>query len=115
MVKTRYNRCEYENCVYFKQEDDLTYLMLYVDDMLIAARNKTYYQKLKTQLKKKFDTKDLGEAKNIISMEITWDKGSGRLWLSQENYVLKVLERFNITEVRPVTTLLTGHFKLSSK
>jgi len=71
MVKTRYNRCEYENCVYFKQEDDLTYLMLYVDDMLIAARNKTYYQKLKTQLKKKFDTKDLGEAKNIISMEIT--------------------------------------------
>ena len=32
--------------------DDLTYLLLYVDDMLIAARNKTHGQKLKAQLKK---------------------------------------------------------------
>ena len=48
-------------------------------------------------------------------MKITQDRGSGRLWLSQENYVLKVLERFNIVETRPVTTPLAGHFKLSFK
>ena len=41
MIKARYNQCEYDSCVYFKQNDDLTYLLLYVDDMLIAARNKT--------------------------------------------------------------------------
>ena len=34
--------------------------------MLIAARNKTYVQKLKAQLKKEFDMKDLGEAKKIL-------------------------------------------------
>ena len=39
----------------------------------------------------------------------------GRFWLSQENYALKVLERFNMAEVRPVTTPLAEHFKLSSK
>ena len=59
--------------------------------------------------------KELGEAKKILGMEITQDRNSGRLLLSQENYVLKVLERFNMAEVRPVTTLLAGHFKLSSK
>jgi len=59
--------------------------------------------------------KDLGEAEKILSMEITRDRGSGKLWLSQENYVLKVLERFNMVEARPVTTHLAGHFKLSSK
>jgi len=48
-------------------------------------------------------------------MEITRDRGSGRLWLSQENYVLKVLERFNTAEVRPITTPLAGHFKLYFK
>jgi len=42
--------------------------------------------------------KDLGEAK-MLDMEINQDRGSGRLWLSQENYVLKVLELFNIAEV----------------
>ena len=48
-------------------------------------------------------------------MEINRDRGSGKLWLSQENYVLKVLERFNMPEVTPVTTPLAVHFKLSSK
>jgi len=86
-----------------------------VDDILIAAKNKTHVQKLKAQLKKKFDMKDLGEAKKILPMEITQDRSSDRFWLSQENYVLKVLERFNMAEARAVTTPLAGHFKLSSK
>ena len=83
--------------------------------MLIAVRNKTHVRKLKTQLKKKFDMKDLGEAKKILSMEITRDRDSDRLWLSQENYILKVFERFHMTEARPVTTPLACHLKLSFK
>ena len=79
MTKVRYNQCEYDSCVYFKQSDDSIYLLLYVDDMLIAAKNKTHVQKLKAQLKKKFDMKDLKKAKKIMGMEITRDKGSGRL------------------------------------
>jgi len=115
MIKIRYKRGEYDSYVYFKQSDDSTYLLLYVDDMLIAVKCKTYVQKLKAQLKKEFDMKNLGEAKKILSMEITRDIGSSRLWLSQKNYILKVLERFNMTEVRPVTTPLADYFKLSSK
>ena len=42
-----------------------TYLLLYVDDMLIAARNKTHVQKLKAQLKKKFDMKNLREVRKL--------------------------------------------------
>ena len=71
MIKTRYNRCEYDSCAYFKQSDNPTYLLLYVNDMLIAVRNKTHVQKLKVRLKKKFDMKDLGEAKKILGMDIT--------------------------------------------
>jgi len=79
MIKVGYNRCEHDSCVYFKQSKDPTYLLLYVDDMLIATRNKTYVQKLKTQLKKEFDMKDLGKAKKIFGMEITRDRSSSRL------------------------------------
>ena len=66
-----------------------------MDDILIAVRNKTHVQKLKAQLKKELDMKNLGEAEKILGMEITRNRGSSRLWLSQKNYVLKVLERFN--------------------
>ena len=41
-----------------------------MDYILIAAKNKTHVQKLKAQLKKEFDMKDLGEAKMILGMEI---------------------------------------------
>ena len=47
MIKAIYNRYEYDSCVYFKQNDDPIYLLLYVNDMLIAAKNKTHVQKLK--------------------------------------------------------------------
>jgi len=46
-------------------------LLFYVDDMLIVARNKTHVQKLKAQLKKEFDMKDLEKIKKILGMEIT--------------------------------------------
>ena len=59
--------------------------------------------------------KDLREAKKILGMEITRDRSSDRLLLSQKNYVLKVLERFYMTEERSVTTPLADHFKLSFK
>jgi len=79
-------------------------------------RETRHVQKLKAQLKKKFDMKDLGEVKKILDMEITRDRGLGRLWLSQENYVLKVLKRFNMAEERPVTTPLadTSNYPPSS-
>ena len=64
---------------FFKQCNDFTYLLLYVDDMLIAARNKTHVQKLKAQLKKEFDMKDLGEAKKILGMEISRDRSISKL------------------------------------
>jgi len=41
-----------------------------MDDMLIAVRKYTHIQKLKAQLKKEFNLKDLGEVKKILGMEI---------------------------------------------
>ena len=86
-----------------------------MDDILIVARNKTHVQKLKAQFKKEFDMKDLRETKKILGIEITRYRGSGRFCLFQENYVLQVLERFNMVEVRLIITRWAGHFKLSSK
>jgi len=76
----------------------IRHIYCYVDDMLIVAKNKAHIQKLKAQLKKKFDMTDLREAKKILGIKITRDRGSDRLWLSQEYYILKVLKRFNMTK-----------------
>ena len=56
--------------------------------------------------------KDLGEAKQIFRMRIIRDKEQGILKLSQEEYVKKVLKRFNMQDAKPVSTPFAAHFKL---
>uniref|UniRef100_A0A803KZS8 CCHC-type domain-containing protein n=1 Tax=Chenopodium quinoa TaxID=63459 RepID=A0A803KZS8_CHEQI len=57
--------------------------------------------KLKHQLSKEFDMKDLGPAKKILGMQITRDKQRGTLQLSQSEYIKRVLQRFNMGDAKP--------------
>jgi len=47
-------------------------------------------------------------------MDIHKDRSSKKLWLSQQGYVEKVLDRFGMSSVKPVSSPLANHFKLSS-
>jgi hypothetical protein len=58
-----------ENCHVF--------LLLYVDDMLIAAKSIKEVDKLKALLQREFEMKDLRAARKILGMEILWDKKVG--------------------------------------
>ncbi|KAK4386030.1 Retrovirus-related Pol polyprotein from transposon TNT 1-94 [Sesamum angolense] len=62
-----YKRCAYDCCVYVKNLDDgfSIFLLLYVDDMIIAAKNMHDVLALKALLSQEFDMKDLGKAKPI--------------------------------------------------
>ncbi|GJW32315.1 retrovirus-related pol polyprotein from transposon TNT 1-94 [Tanacetum coccineum] len=68
--------CSYDECVYLRKflDGSFLYLVLYVDDMLIAAPNKDQIRELKDQLSNEFDMKDLGAAKRILGMEIRRDR-----------------------------------------
>ena len=68
------------------------FLVLYVDDMLVAAKSMSEVKKLKISLSREFGMKDLGAAKKILRMEIRKEGALGRLWLSHSGYVRKVLE-----------------------
>ncbi|CAL5323559.1 unnamed protein product [Camellia sinensis] len=70
--------------------------------------------RLKLELSKSFAIKYLGLAKQILGMKIIRDRKKGLIWLSQESYIEKVLERFNMDKAKPISCPLVGHFKLSS-
>ena len=92
------------------------YLLLYVDDMLIASRSRSAIDALKRDLSSEFQIKDLGEAKKVLGMEITRDRRSGKVSLTQKGYLQKVLQRFNIDkDAKSVSTPMAPHFKLSAK
>jgi hypothetical protein len=47
-------------------------------------------------------------------MEIHRDRDARKLWLSQADYVKKVLERFSMENAKLVSTPLVNHFRLST-
>jgi hypothetical protein len=59
--------------------------------------------------------KDLGPARQILGMKISRDRKNARLWLSQESFIEKVLDRFNMSNAKSMSSPLAGHLKLSSK
>ncbi|KAM2628105.1 hypothetical protein TB2_001483 [Malus domestica] len=112
-----YSRSQYDHYVYFKklQDGSFIYLLIYVDDMLIASKNVEEIEKLKKQMKNEFEMKDLGEAKKILGMEITRDRAKGLVSLNQRQYLEKLIRKFGVHDsTKPVNTPLTPHFKLSS-
>ena len=86
--------------------------LLYVDDILVIGQDAKMIRRLKGELSKSFDMKDLGQAQQILGMKIVRDRKSKKIWLSQEKYVERVLEKFNMRYAKPVSTLLASHFKL---
>jgi hypothetical protein len=116
MIRHGYTRSSYDSCVYYRQLADgsFVYLLLYVDDMLIAAKSMLEIKRLKSLLGDEFEMKDLGAAKKILGMEIHRDRKAGKLYLSQKKYIEKVLERFGMHNSKPVSTPLGAHFRLSA-
>ena len=57
-----------------------------------------------------FAMKDLGPTGQILSMKIYHDRSKEKLWLSQECYIKKVLDRFNMGKEKSVSSPLVGHF-----
>ena len=86
MVKLDFTKSNYDSCIYFKYvtSDCLIYLLLYVDDILIAYKNLIEIHKIKQMLGSEFEMKDLGSAKKILGMEITRDRSLGKLYLTQK-------------------------------
>ncbi|GJU56974.1 retrovirus-related pol polyprotein from transposon TNT 1-94 [Tanacetum coccineum] len=117
MLSNGFKRSSYDSCVYYRSyaPGEYIYLLLYVDDMLIACKSKAEIGSTKSLLKKEFDMKELGEAKKILGMEIVRDQSRKILRVSQSGYVSKILNNFRIDNGKSVKMPLGGHFKLSLK
>jgi transposase InsO family protein len=91
-----------DQCIYQKVSGSkICFLVLYVDDILLATNVKDLLHEVKQFLSKNFDMKDMGEASYVIGIKIHRDRFQGILGLSQETYINKVLKRFRMNDYPP--------------
>ena len=100
-----FKRSDADPCLYVKHTDEgVMMIALYVDDMLLAAKSKSRIDWMKSMLSDRFEMKDLGEAKVCLGLEITRDRSQKKLWLTQQSYMEKIVDRFGMKECRPIDT-----------
>uniref|UniRef100_A0A3Q7FH72 Reverse transcriptase Ty1/copia-type domain-containing protein n=1 Tax=Solanum lycopersicum TaxID=4081 RepID=A0A3Q7FH72_SOLLC len=83
--------------------------------MLIVSKNSFKIDELKKDLCKSFSMKDLGHAKQLLGLRITRLRDKRKINLSHKKYIERVGESINMKNVKPVSTPLAGHMKLSKK
>ena len=105
-----------DHCVYVKiSKNKFVILSLYVDDILLAKNDKEYLLTVKAWLSSNFEIKDMGEAAYILGVKIIRDCLKRMLALSQESYIKKILERFNIQDCKLINTPIIKDQGLSLK
>ena len=91
-----------DQCIYQKvSESKICFLVLYVDDILLASNDKGLLHEVKQFFSKNFEIKDMNEASYVIGIKISRDRHQGVLGLSQETYINKVLGRFWMRDCPP--------------
>lgn len=92
-----------ELCLYIKKSDNkINYLLLYVDDLIIAGNCKDNIDSVKLELSNAFRMYDLGELKHFLG--ITVRRVEDGIYLNQKHYILNILKRFGMEDCRECKT-----------
>ncbi|KAJ9561546.1 hypothetical protein OSB04_006706 [Centaurea solstitialis] len=92
-------KSEFEPCVYTKFSGSIvTFLVLYVDDILLIGNDIPTLQSVKSWLSKCFQMKDLGEAAYILGIKLYKNRSKRLIGLSQSTYIDKVRKKFRMDE-----------------
>jgi Reverse transcriptase (RNA-dependent DNA polymerase) len=84
-------------------------LALYVDDIVLFAREMQALRQIKEVLQKSFHMKDLGPVSTILGIHVRRDRVKRLLWIDQSHYVSEMLKEFQHTDCKLVSTSVNGY------
>nr|GFA34657.1 hypothetical protein [Tanacetum cinerariifolium] len=105
--------CKLKRSIYGLNGSNITFLILYVDDILIMGNNILMLQDVKSYLGRCFATKDLGEAAYILGIKIYRDRSRWLIGLGQSAYIKKILKRYCMENSKRGSIPMQEKLKLS--
>lgn len=111
-----FTRLNAKTCLYvYRQGDKICFLVVYVDDFLLAANSRTFMDGVKKQLSATFKMRDLGPASYILGIHITRDREARTVSLSQRQYIKTVVERCGMKDSKPMWTPMAANSRLTAE
>lgn len=93
-VEIGFDQCRADPCIFVRTRDgqDPVFIVLYVDDLLIAVSSTTNIDAIRDQLASRFTVKSLGD-RYILGIEIHYALEKGELSMKQTQFITRMLER----------------------
>ncbi|XP_021765934.1 uncharacterized protein LOC110730440 [Chenopodium quinoa] len=95
----------------FRQGDDMAYLLLYVDDIILATSSDRLCGGIISQLQTEFPMFDFGPLIYFLGIAVT--RTPSYLLLSQQKYTQEILENAGMGSCKPAATPVDTKSKLS--
>uniref|UniRef100_A0A2N9FCI4 CCHC-type domain-containing protein n=1 Tax=Fagus sylvatica TaxID=28930 RepID=A0A2N9FCI4_FAGSY len=86
----------------FQDKQVTTYLLLYVDDIVLTSNTPAYLDQLIKSLSSMFELKDLGPLSYFLGLQVT--RTFQGLYLSQTKYAIDLLTKHNMFDTKPAKT-----------
>jgi len=103
LLENSFVQSEVDHCVYIKQlADKLIVILIWVDDLIIAASDDLLMCDTKNMMREKFKMKDLGKLSHFLGID--FEQGHGFVRMNQKRYLCKVLEKFEMSDCKPRAT-----------
>ena len=90
-------------------------LPVYIDDLTFACEDTSLIDQAVEDLSKRFKLHDLGPTHFVLGVEVQQDLKAKTVTLSQHQYIVDMLEGYNMTDCNPVGTPMAPGLKLSKQ
>ena len=102
---------ESEICI-FRNAALEAYIIVYVDNIRIAAKTTSIIYSVVIKLSEAFDLQHLGTTDQFLGFTILRDRTSRTIWLSQGVYTKKIIQKFGYNNLKPADTPWPFKFEL---
>lgn len=101
-MASKIRSCEWSKAT--RNVGEVAILAVYVDDLILMTKSTTEMAALKASLEAKLKMKDLGKLHYCLGINFVHDEKQQCLWLSQKQYILKLLEKYGLIEAKVTST-----------
>jgi hypothetical protein len=81
--------------------DDRVFVLVYVDDFLVAGKRLAAVRSVMGQLMSAFECTDMGEVSTFIGIDVQHDRAAGTVRLSQQRMAEELVQRFEMWDAKP--------------
>lgn len=97
-VQSSADHCLYTKC-FFEEGNTPIYILVYVDDILVAAKSQAQIDEIETLLNQHFKINILGEVRHYLGLEVNRDK-QFNFSIRQKCYIDKLLNEFGLQSAK---------------